>query len=536
MRRSYGIVLVACWLGCSSSSPVTGDDGGAGDGGACGSAVALAPGLVVTDKGAVQGRMAGATWTYQGIPYAAAPVGDLRFREPMEHACWSDVLDASSFGPECPQLDANNMVQGNEDCLSLNVWTPASPPAQPLPVMFFIHGGGNTQGASSATTSGTAIYDAQYIVEHQPVVVVTINYRLGVLGFLTATALDAESPQHASGNYGILDQIAALKWVKRNIAAFGGDPSRVLVFGESAGAVDTCIHLASPLSAGLFSSALMESGGCTATPIATEETQDQMFIQAAGCSGASDVAACLRALSASDTVTKLPGLVSVTGLGTGPKYGPVVDGWVLPTGPYATILAGQHNQVPFVVGSNSDETSRYAPMIADAQAYADLIHQQFGQSIGDQVLAQYPAASFPTPRAAYVAVTTDARFVCEARLIAKTAAAHQMAPVYRYLFSHALDNAPMLQPLGAWHGLELLWVFHQLGVAGYMPSMAELALSDAIIGYWARFAGAGDPNGGGAPSWPVYVGATDDTLDLDDAITTVNGVRTARCDFWESLL
>jgi len=300
----------------------------------------------------------------------------LRFRPPADRACWDGVLDATKFGAECPPLDANHAVQGDEDCLTLNVWAPASTPAQPLPVLFFIHCGGNAQGASSAMAGTIAVYDPQHLVEHQPVVVVTINCRLGVLGFLTAAALDAESPQHVSGNYGILDQIAAPKWVQRNIGALGGDPSRVMVFGESAGAVDTCVQLTSPLSTGLFSSALMESGGCVAPTLATEETQDQAFLQAAGCSGAADVAACLRALSAADTVTKLPAMVSVTGLGSGPHYQPVVDGWVLTAAPLAVIAAGQHHAVPFTVGANSDETSRYAPMIPDQATYTNLIHQR----------------------------------------------------------------------------------------------------------------------------------------------------------------
>lgn len=525
------------WLGCSSANPDAGGDGGVADGGTCGSGITPTAGVVVTDKGAVQGRAAGGTWAYQGIPYVAPPTGDLRFRPPVEHECWDGMLDATRFGAMCPQLDATTMMYtGDEDCLTLNVWTPSAPPAQPLPVLFFIHGGGNTQGASSEMSGTTAIYDAQYIVEHQPVVVVTINYRLGVLGFLTAAVLDAESATHSSGNYGILDQVAALKWVQRNITRFGGDPAKVMVFGESAGAVDTCIHLMSPLSSGLFSSALMESGGCVAPPIATEETQDQQFLSAAGCAGAADIPGCLRALSAMDAVTKLPGQVSVTGLGSGPKYQPVVDGYVLTAAPGVALAGGQFNKVPFAIGANSDETSRTAPMIPDAQTYANIIHTQFGQTIGDQVLAQYPAASYPTPRAAYVAVTTDARFVCEARLIAKTVAAQQTQPVWRYFFAHPLDNAPALKPLGAWHGLELLWVFHHLDVGGYTPSAAELTLSDSMIGYWARFGTTGDPNGPGATMWPQYVPASDPTIVLDDTITSMNGIRTAKCDFWESLL
>jgi para-nitrobenzyl esterase len=435
----------------------------------------------------------------------------------------------------CPQLDANMSFVGSEDCLTLNVWTPSAAPAQPLPVLVFLHGGGNTQGSSSATSNGVYLYDGEHVAEKGDVVVVTLNYRLGVLGFFAHTSLDAESADQVSGNYGILDQIAALGWVKRNISAFGGDPARVLVFGESAGAVDTCVQVASPLSAGLFSAALMESGGCGAPTLAQTETQDQPLVQMAGCDPSGDVTSCLRALPAEDLVTRLPGVVSVSGLDKGVKYGPNVDGHVLVDTPLKTLLAGKHNRVPFIVGSNADETSRYVPAVPDATTYASLVHQEFGAALGDQILARYPASAFPSPRAAFVAVTTDARFVCPARTIARAARGAQAEPVRRYFFSHALDSTAA-KSYGAWHGLELLWVFQHLDVAGYVPSAAEVGLSDAMIGYWSRFAAAGDPDGPGAIAWPAYDAATDATLELDDTIAGLDGVRTARCDFWDSLL
>ena len=355
------------------------------------------------------------------------------------------------------------------------------------------------------------------------------------MGFLAHPSLDAESDKKISGNYGIFDQIAALAWVQRNIAAFGGDPKRVLLFGESAGAVDTCVHLASPLSAGLFSAALMESGGCGDQPLATVEQDGAAAVDKAGCTAAADIPACLRALGGAALVQAAPGVVSVTGLETGIKYAPNVDGYLLADSPLNLILAGKHNHVPFVVGANSDETSKYAPAVADAQAYTDLLHTQFGTVLGDLVLQQYPAAGFATARKAYIAVTTDARFVCPSRKIARSVRAQQTQPAYRYFFTHALDAAPALQPLGAWHGLELLWVFHHLDVGNYPASAAESALSDAMIGYWTRFAGAGDPNGAGAPNWPVYDATSDPALALDDTIAAITGVRTANCNFWDSL-
>jgi para-nitrobenzyl esterase len=215
-----------------------------------------------------------------------------------------------------------------------------------------------------------------------------------------------------------------------------------------------------------------------------------------------------------------------------------VDGWVLPSAPIDALRAGTHHHVPFVIGSNSDETSQSVPnTITTEMIYANAIHMVFGQALGDQVLALYPASDFRGPRAAMVAVTTDARFVCPSRAIARTVAAAQSEHVYRYFFTHALDNSPnpTVRLLGAWHGLELLWVFGHLNVAAYMPSAGETALSASMIGYWTRFAASGDPNGGGASAWPTYDVATDPYLALDDTIAAGAGIRTAKCDFWDKL-
>jgi len=296
----------------------------------------------------------------------------------------------------------------------------------------------------------------------------------------------------------------------------------VLVFGESAGAVDTCVQLASPRAAGLFSAALMESGGCGDPTLAQAETDQAGVSATLGCT----TLECLRGLPATTVVQKVPGVVSVSGLDAGIKWGPNVDGVILPAAPIVRLRAGTYNQVPFVVGANSDETARAVPMVADAQTYADLIHATFGPTLGDLVLAQYPASAYATPRKALIAVTTDARFVCPARKIARAA---RGAPGFRYFFSHALDSG-VASSFGAWHGLELLFVFRHLEIAGYVPSAGERALSDAMAGFWARFAATGDPG------WPAYDPATDRTQRLDDPLAVEDGIRTAQCDFWDSLI
>ncbi|HMA29991.1 MAG TPA: carboxylesterase family protein [Thermoanaerobaculia bacterium] len=504
---------------------------------ACGTAtsavtleVAAAPAVVATASGALRGVISGGAAVYKGIPYAAPPLGPLRLRPPVAADSWSWIRDASGFGNICPQLDDSGRVVGSEDCLVLNVWSPAVPDPAPAPVLFWIHGGGNVEGAGSL-----AVYDGQAFVEQNGLVVVTLNYRLGALGFLAHPALDAESARGVSGNYGLLDQVAALGWVRRNIAAFGGDPARVLIAGESAGAVDVCSLLASPLARGLFARALMESGGCSQPPLSSAEAFGETIVEAAGCAGAPDVAACLRALSAEALTSAVPPQSNVSS-SSGQLYGPNVDGFVLDASPAVALSSGAHHHVPFLIGANADETALDAPALPTEAAYQAAILAQFGGLLGPRILAQYPSTAFASPLKAWVAATTDARFVCPSRRIARAAARSQSEPVFRYFFTKSLDSTAAAA-LGAYHSLELPFVFGTLDkFPGFTPSPRELALSGAMNGYWARFASSGDPNGAGATPWPRYEPALDPYLDLDNSIFSGAGVRTARCDFWDQLV
>ncbi|HEY3352580.1 MAG TPA: carboxylesterase family protein [Polyangia bacterium] len=545
-RPLVALIAVGLFSACGGdrTGPAAPVDGGADAGGdapaACGAGVAPGPGLTVTDRGAVQGVAAGEAWAYLGLPYAAPPVGSLRWAAPAPVAeCWSGVRDASAFGPKCPQLDASGAVIGEEDCLSLNVWTPAGATAgEGLPVLFFVHGGGHVQGsAADQAASGEYIYDGAALAAAAQVVVVTINYRLGALGFVSAPALSAADPQGVSGNYGVRDAIAALGWVQRNAAAFGGDPGRVLLFGESAGAVQTCSVLVSPLAAGLFRAALMESGGCAAKDQAGAEAFGAQVIAAAGCADAADVLACMRGLAADAVVAALPQPVDVAGKQGG--YQPNIDGTVIPGVPLALLAAGAHNHVPLVVGVNADETSRYVPQMTVAE-YQQAVYALVGgnTAVGDVILAQYPVADYAgVPRRAFVALTSDAKFICTARKVARAARAGQTEPVYRYYFTHPFQNAGATAlALGAWHGIELTYVFDHLHLAGYTPTAGEQALADVIGGSWSRLAATGDPNGGGAPAWPEYVAATDPFLQLEDPSASGAGVRTAPCDFWDTIM
>ena len=498
----------------------------------CGETEELTPGRVLTTSGVVQGTDDGSITSFLGVPFAEAPVGDLRFAEPEPYDCREGVLVADAFAPVCPQADDDGVFDGDEDCLYLNVWTPsgALSDGAPRPVLFFVHGGGHVAGSTSNEVSGVSIYDGQALAEAQDVVVVTTAYRLGALGFLAHRAL-ADSDDAVSGNLGTRDQQVSLRWVQDNIAGFGGDPERVLLFGESAGAVETCAHLASPGSAGLFSAALMESGGCTA------KTEEDAFAQGAervellGCTG-DDVLGCLRAASVEDLVS-LNEAPFDDGVFNGNGFGLTVDGDVLPAAPLAVVRAGEHNRVPFAIGANSDEQSRGVPPgLPTAAQYPTALQSLFGP-LAETVEEAYPLSDFDSAHDAYVAILTDAQFVCPSRRIARTVRDAQDEPVFRYFFSRA-PAGPAGQLYGAWHGLELLYVFAQLDAmedAGlYTPEPADHAVSDAMGTAWANLAADGDPG----PSWPEWDG-DEQILEFGDVVQATDDVRVERCDLWDDL-
>lgn len=514
-------------------SDTQGDAPSDGSGG-CVSDVTATPGTVVTDRGAVTGSKEAATWSFKGIPYAAPPIDALRWKPPAMPSCWTGARDATSFGSVCLQPNtARTDVVGSEDCLTLNVWTPAVAPAdgKPLPVLFFIHGGSNYLGSSAQVLLGTSLYDGVSLATKGHAVVVTINYRLGIQGFFAHSALAAEDPHGSTGNYALLDQIAALQWVQRNAAAFGGDPKRVLVFGESAGATDTGALVASPLTRGLFSAALMESGGYFERTSANARAYSTSIVATAGCAGAADTIACMRALPAA---TILKSTLGKPEYATKDMGYPSVDGYVLPNAPLQLVAAGV--SVPVVVGSNTEEYAAFVPPgeITEATLRSD-IAAAFG-SASDAVLAQYPIADYGgSPAATRVAIGTDALFTCEARRFARAALTGGAPAVYRYVYAHAYVNAPEpYKSEGAYHAAELAFVFDRLTAIGYPASTAELALADSIGGYWARFGATGDPSGAPAIPWPKYDRATEPHLRLDETIATGAAFRGKLCDFWDA--
>lgn len=496
---------------------------------------------VATEQGLVRGEVLGSIIAFRGIPYTAPPVGDLRWKPPQPHEPWEGVQDALTFGPPCPQFTSSNSeaIIGSEDCLTLNIWAPKDKEPSLRPVMFFIHGGGNIQGTSSQPT-----YDGRALAEKGGVVVVTINYRLGPLGFLAHPLLSAEDAEHhSSGNYGLLDQIFALQWVRRNIRNFGGDPDNITIFGESAGGLNVSCLVASPLAAGLFHRAIVESGGFLVNmrlrdaPDAPEaESAEEFgvrFAREIGCDSAADLLACLRSKTPEELLRTLRGGLLLERFVGGTIYGPNVDGYVLTDSPLRVMLAGQHNNVPIVIGTNKNEGSIFIlgiPLNSEADYRAAV--QRFFPRVSAEVLARYPLSDYASPREAFDAILTDVAFICPARAASLALAPHQPR-VFVYHFTHAL-NTPFLRALGAFHGLELPFVFNNFGLIS--PTPEERALSETMLAYWTNFARRGDPNGSVLPLWPTYTLDGDRHVNLDVPISAATGLREEFCDFWFQLV
>jgi para-nitrobenzyl esterase len=542
MRRS----LLACLVvlaACVDPMPLP--DSGVFDAGTqpmdagvdCSSGVTASAEVVLTEQGGVRGLVnADQSRSFLGIPYAKAPVGTLRWRPPeQDTACWPAVRDATQWAPSCPQLvqeqgmpfDAGAPVVGAEDCLTLNVFTPPASDGG-LPVMVFIHGGGNTGGSAAESTgmNGVKLYDGSTLALRGNVVVVSMQYRLGALGFLALSQLDAESDAGVSGNYGLRDQQAALGWVKRNVARFGGDPSRVMLFGESAGAVDTCMQLGAPGAAGLFHRALVQSGSCNAPPIAEKRVEGATWLAATGCSTTD----CLRALTPEQLIRAYPVQVVVGARKPEVSWQPVVDGHVLPVNPLDALRNGTANAVPVIIGHNTDETNLTMPLITTEAEYRTVVVGLVGPVLADSVIQRYPVATYGNPRRALVQVTSDAFFGSQARQGSRAAVlGRPVVPAWKYLFARA-----PIAIRGAFHGVELAYVFQRFSALTPAPAADDLAVEASVLGYWTRFAATGDPNGGGAPNWP-RVSSVEPTQRLDATVTTINGWRTAEYDFWDGL-
>jgi para-nitrobenzyl esterase len=397
--------------------------------------------------------------------------------------------------------------------------------------MVWIHGGGFVNGAGTD-------YDASVLTAKARAIVVTINYRLGPFGFLALPGLSAEARDHSSGNFGIQDQQAALEWVRRNVAGFGGNPHNVTIFGESAGGLSVCAHLASPGSAGLFQRAITESGPCTAQfrTLATAEAAGAGLAAKLGCADDATQVACMRGKPVAD--------ILAAGGGSLGSFGPVVDGAVLPRQIPQAISSGDFNRVPVMEGTNHDEYRLFVAVLFDLQGrpvtaaqYPALLQAQFGASAA-KVLATYPLAGFASPSLALATVITDAVFACPARAADGLLAGHVRTFAYEFDDPNApefLVTDPVM-PLGAFHAAEIPYVF-QPPDAGALFSPGQLALSEQMIRYWSRFAATGDPNGPRTPFWPHYTTRSDRMQSLAPGATRPISTFAAdhNCAFWASL-
>ena len=483
------------------------------------------PAVSVTG-GRIRGRALDGGAVFKGIPFAAPPVGDLRWKPPMPVKHWAGVRDAGEYSATCAQIDAhwNKMAaaKGSEDCLYLNVWTPEWPSHSRKPVMLWIHGGGNMGGSALGAGGIEPPFDGASL-SHHGVVVVTINYRLGLLGFLAHPELTAESPHHASGNYGILDIVAALEWVKQNIATFGGDPAKVTVFGQSAGGHDTGILLVSPLSKGLFARAIEESGTIMmagrVTQTLAEAEKHGVEIAAKMNAPAEGALAYMRKLSVPDVLRASPAY------GSG-GLGPIVDGYVVTQNPAKTFAAGREHRLPLLIGSNARERS----LEGGAPALEKAIAQLYGDA-APRANALYAAApAYPPYGDAGAQFLTDNFARCPSLT---TAEFHSAAgnPVWEYEFSHAFPEATE----GAVHSGELRYLF------GVFPpgtvADSERKISNEIETYWSNFAKTGDPNGGGLPAWPKFDNKAHGYLEFtDDGPIAKQNLRGAFCRLWTEVL
>ncbi|HJL00411.1 MAG TPA: carboxylesterase family protein [Polyangiaceae bacterium LLY-WYZ-15_(1-7)] len=484
----------------------------------------------LTEGGALVGALEDGVRVWRGIPYAAPPVGELRFRPPRPHPGWEGWREATANGPICPQRERDGTAPvGEEDCLTLQVFAPAS--EGPHPVMVWIHGGGFVQGAGSLP-----LYDGHALVQRGDVVVVTLNYRVGALGFLASEELVAESEAGVAGNMGLRDQVLALEWVRRNIGAFGGDPDAVTIFGESAGGVSVCALLGAPAAEGLFDRAIVQSGGgCYGWPLldGTTLTEPVSALErgaeitaAAGCADEADPLACLRALDA-EALVEATWMASSSGLGL-PDVGPTVDGDLLPAETWDRFGDGSAPDKPILIGSNADEAKTFvaAVPVPTAMAYEDLVRRTV-PLFADELLALYPASDFASPKAAYEALYSDLAFICPANAFAAQAAGGS-APSRAYHFTHTLTGAAAL---GAFHGLEIFYVFDNLAeLPRYTPVPADAALVTTMQDAWLAFARGEDPAG-----WPAFDPAAPSYRIFTEPATTASEVREGRCAELEAL-
>jgi para-nitrobenzyl esterase len=485
---------------------------------------------------------------YKGIPYAQPPIGELRWKAPQAVAPWTEALAATQYPPFCPQPDNNlGEVGGQEDCLYLNVWTPAMrDPAEKLPVMVFIHGGGNFLGSSTSPLNGLLnnsssrpLYEGQRLATRGQVLVVTFNYRLGALGFLTHPGLIEETG--FSGNYGLMDQIEVLKWVQRNIEVFGGDPDRVLLFGQSGGGRDVCLLVSSPVTQGLFSRAAMHSIPCGNQPYTQAVETRNALLAEMNCLMASDQTtpftnaeqmACMRGkepLSLVNAEASQP-----LGLASG-AFRPTIDGEIV-TGVARSLFAtGDFQHMPIVVGNNALEYAHRWPQLS-AEQYPAFVTAIFG-SDAPAVMNQYPLSRADFQGDAGLAFSTlmsDRNAVCPSKSLVGSIANNQPKNTYYYQFQQALSTEDRKAD-GVYHTTELLYLFQHMGGDVFSATEDERLTEEAMLKYWTRFADTGVPSAEGYVEWQPHEAINEYFLGIQSVPSMDQNYKDSDCAFWGSL-
>lgn len=458
----------------------------------CAASVAYAdPPRVHIESGDLIGAVDGAVESFKGVPYAAPPVGALRWRAPIAAAHWAQPRDASNFGFACPQppresnVFASAPLRTNEDCLYLNVWAPVVH-AHPLPVMVWLHGGGNTRG------SGSGVFYDGTAFARDGVVLVTLNYRLGLLGFFAHPALTREAGKESTGNYALLDQIAALQWVARNIAAFGGDAHNITVFGESAGGEDILALLTSPLAKGLFQKAIVESGPLPdCAPLQQAESDGAKLASKLGLPGATATASQLRSLSVEALTNAVP------------EVTPIVDGRLLRESPQKLIARGDALDVPLMIGVNGNEGS----LLGEHPRASEIIPTLAPEEIRN-IQTLYGAQANDDDSLARL-LFRDAYFAAPARWVA--AERSRSGPVYLYRFDYVMSLLRFRRS-GANHGSEIPYVFSSWTTKRLSPE--DQKVTDLVHGCWIAFATDGKPDCTGMPAWPAYSPQRDTLMEI----------------------
>lgn len=487
---------------------------------------------VITNQGTLQGVIEGNLSVFRGIRFAAAPVGELRFKAPESPPSFSGIADATQFGPTCLQ-PAGSGSTGEEDCLFLNIWTHNDSTVRP--VIVFLHGGSaNGVSGSSPALEGSAL------ASNGDTIVVTLNRRLDALGFLALDELIQENPRATAGNYGVLDVIAALQWIQQNITAFNGDPQKVMLAGESAGGAIICHILAAPEAAGLFQSVAIQSGGCGGrtilnsqvinepTPFPPAVESHRPILAETGCDTAADVLECLRALPADEVVAAANSVPRVGGNRS--PFTATIDGVVVQSNPYTALANELVGDIPLLVGSNRDEMNTILNNISlpDDSAYRSLLSSLFTDPLDDQLYAIYPTSDFPSPEDAFRTLMGELAFNCVAEELARNAAGGS-ATSYLYQLTRGFDSGTWAG-LGAVHFIDVLYLFETFDELGYIPDTQAMNISMAMQEAWvglARSPTQAPPLAGS--DWPSFNSNNILVAEFGDTIAETAGHREGRC-------